>query len=103
LPPERDLMETENSLPIEPPPVRERCPVCQKTVYSSTGIHPQCAMNRAAAVQDAKSRKRAAEVAAAKPRSEQAWTKHCPKCRRELHVRRAVCDCGHSFLGIRPR
>lgn len=95
-------MEAEKLVPIEPPPVRDRCPVCGKTVYSSTGIHPQCAMSRAAAAQDAQARKRAA-AAAAKPRPEQSWTKRCPKCRRELHVRRAVCDCGHSFLGARPR
>lgn len=95
-------MDTKKPEPLETLPVRERCPVCSKTVYSATGIHPQCAMSRAAAVADAAAARRNV-VAVTKKRAERSWSKQCPKCRRELHVRRAVCDCGHSFLGARPK
>ncbi len=49
-------------------PVRERpkCPVCGKFSYSSAGIHPQCAANRASAKQRVIDKaKREAEEAAA--------------------------------------
>lgn len=90
-------MDTKKPPPIEVQPTRIQCPVCHKTVYSASGIHPQCAMSRAAAVVDAASQKTRVEAAAA-PRAERMWSKQCPKCRRQLHVRRAVCDCGHSFI-----
>ncbi len=32
-------------------PDRKRCPVCHQRVYSLAGIHPQCAINRAIALQ----------------------------------------------------
>jgi len=32
-------------------PDRKRCPVCNLAVYSATGIHPQCALNRAVALE----------------------------------------------------
>lgn len=95
-------MDTKKPEPLETIPVRQRCPVCDKTVYSATGIHPQCAMSRAAAVADLAVARRQI-VVAAKKQPERSWSKKCPKCRRELHVRRAVCDCGHSFLGARPK
>lgn len=28
-------------------PARARCPVCHETVYSRSGIHPQCAVRQA--------------------------------------------------------
>lgn len=33
--------------PITAGAQRRRCPVCQQTVYSRAGIHPQCAMKQA--------------------------------------------------------
>jgi hypothetical protein len=30
---------------------RKRCPVCNRAVYSATNIHPQCALNRAVALE----------------------------------------------------
>jgi hypothetical protein len=33
--------------PVSAGTQRRRCPVCQQTVYSRAGIHPQCAMKQA--------------------------------------------------------
>lgn len=95
-------MDTKKPEPLDTIAVRARCPVCSKAVYSAGGIHPQCAMLQAAAKEDAAVAK---QVVAEEPkkRAERSWSKSCPKCRRELHVRRAVCDCGHSFLVARPK
>jgi hypothetical protein len=50
-------------------PVRKLCPVCGTTSYSSTGVHPQCAMEQADAprVKRLKIQRKVAE-AAKKPR-----------------------------------
>jgi hypothetical protein len=32
-------------------PERKRCPVCHQSVYSLAGIHPQCAIKRAEALE----------------------------------------------------
>jgi Tat protein secretion system quality control protein TatD with DNase activity len=32
-------------------PDRKRCPVCQQSVYSLAGIHPQCAVKQANALE----------------------------------------------------
>ena len=32
-------------------PDQKRCPVCNRAVYSLAGIHPQCAINRALALE----------------------------------------------------
>ena len=33
--------------PLKPDSTRVRCPVCHEIVYSTAGIHPQCAVKRA--------------------------------------------------------
>jgi hypothetical protein len=33
--------------PVTLNPPRKRCPVCNQSVYSRSGIHPQCAMIQA--------------------------------------------------------
>lgn len=33
--------------PAKPVSTRARCPVCHEAVYSTAGIHPQCAVKRA--------------------------------------------------------
>ncbi len=33
--------------PLKPASTRARCPVCHEAVYSTAGIHPQCAVKRA--------------------------------------------------------
>lgn len=76
------------------------CPICGKVSYSAGGIHPQCAVQRAATLLDAGSlerRVRERKTAASK----RPWSKSCPKCRKEVAARRAVCDCGHSFLVVK--
>ncbi|MHC5542605.1 hypothetical protein ACYOEI_30640 [Singulisphaera rosea] len=32
--------------PVNPPTTRVRCPVCHEVVYSTAGIHPQCAVKQ---------------------------------------------------------
>lgn len=39
-------MSSKKPGPLEPVPVRATCPVCGKASYSSTGMHPQCAVAR---------------------------------------------------------
>jgi hypothetical protein len=43
-------------------PDRKRCPVCHQSVYSLSGIHPQCAIKQADAL-ELKSKKLAASTA----------------------------------------
>jgi hypothetical protein len=74
-------------------PVRAVCPVCGETAYSKEGIHPQCAASKA----DRPPRQLKGKAKSAKNASGLQWKKRCPRCSREQHVRRAVCDCGHSF------
>lgn len=71
------------------------CPVCGKASYSQTGTHPQCALARFDAADKAQ-RKASADVAVRPDRK--SWFKTCPKCTRQIPARRAVCECGHSFL-----
>jgi hypothetical protein len=80
--------------------LRNRCPVCNQATYSTSGIHPQCAAKRASdSIQLAVKAKRTSAVP--NPPSRSLWLKQCPKCRRDVSARRAVCDCGHSFLAKR--
>jgi predicted RNA-binding Zn-ribbon protein involved in translation (DUF1610 family) len=74
---------------------RSLCPVCGKASYSLNGTHPQCALARFDA-DDRAERKATAEVAVKPERK--AWLKSCPKCGQQIPARRAICDCGHSFL-----
>lgn len=74
---------------------RNLCPVCGKASYSLNGTHPQCALARSDA-HDRAERKATAEVAVKPERK--AWLKSCPKCGQQIPARRAICDCGHSFL-----
>jgi hypothetical protein len=41
---------------------RKRCPVCRRAVYSLAGVHPQCAIKRAIALESV-SKKEAAAMA----------------------------------------
>lgn len=89
-------MSEKKSTPTLPEVVRNRCPVCDKAVYSASGIHPQCAMSRESAELRA-AQKAATEAAPPKPAVQQPWLKTCPKCKRQVAARRFTCDCGHSF------
>jgi hypothetical protein len=72
-------------------PVRALCPVCGKTAYSQGGIHPQCAVLRADRLAP-RPKERPVKIKRAPQ-----WSKACPRCNRQLHVRRVMCDCGHTF------
>ena len=79
-------------------PVRPTCPVCGETAYSHGGIHPQCAVTRADQANQVVLKARNAALAIhPKPQANKQWTKRCPGCRNEVHVRLSTCDCGHSF------
>ena len=102
---------TDNRMPAPLLPTRQAarplCPVCGMTSYSKGGIHPQCAQQQADGrrMDRIKAVKRQAE-AKAKPRNPLAlnpWHKRCPRCRAEMHIRKAKCQCGHQFATMRAR
>ena len=41
---------------------RKRCPVCRRAVYSLAGIHPQCAIKRAIALESRSKREAASKA-----------------------------------------
>jgi hypothetical protein len=44
---------------------RKRCPVCQQPVYSLAGIHPQCAVKQADALESRSKREAASKAGSA--------------------------------------
>lgn len=91
-------MNERKPMPLQAVATRRLCPVCGKASYSLGGTHPQCFVTRADALSRA-ARKAAGDDVKKTP-SKQAWLKPCPKCRRQIQARRAVCDCGHQFAGL---
>ncbi len=43
-------------------PDRKRCPVCNRAVYSLAGVHPQCAIKRAIAMESRNKREAASKT-----------------------------------------
>jgi hypothetical protein len=92
-------MDNKKPTPIFQQRAIKKCPVCGEPSYSRDGIHPQCAIQQAdeprrvklAAI---KKKKDEQKKPAAKP-----WSKTCPKCHTEVHVRQLSCGCGHCFSG----
>jgi hypothetical protein len=82
-------------VPMHAVPTRVRCPVCGEVSYSATGMHPQCAAIRADKVLRALHKANSAAVEL--PAARKAWSKFCPKCKRQMPSRRFRCDCGHNF------
>ena len=41
---------------------RKRCPVCRRAVYSLSGVHPQCAIKRAKAMESRSKREAASRT-----------------------------------------
>ena len=77
---------------------RERCPVCGEISYSLTGVHPQCAMRQADAKRLRRSKIGKPGAASAKPAGgAKSWQRICPKCKSLQHVRKKICNCGHTF------
>lgn len=83
--------------PLYSIPARTLCPVCGTPTYSSAGIHPQCAVERA----DAERMKSAKPVKLEPLRDVEdlkPWQRRCPKCRAVVHVRKKACVCGQALL-----
>ncbi|MFQ5732222.1 MAG: hypothetical protein ACE5KM_09740 [Planctomycetaceae bacterium] len=79
---------------------RAVCPVCGQAAYSRAGIHPQCAQVQADEKRVARLKKTKAKTRPdSGPASPvlKAWHKKCPKCGKQLHVRKSTCGCGYSF------
>ncbi len=76
---------------------RAPCPVCGHVSYSPSGVHPQCAMNAADHKQHLRVKAKQAAEAKATTSKLACYEKQCPKCRRTLHVRKQLCDCGYTF------
>ena len=72
------------------------CPVCAKRSYSPGGTHPQCAVRQWDALRH--ERQHPEKKVKPKPPQRRSWTKKCPKCNAEVHVRKRTCDCGHDFF-----
>ncbi|HSG68802.1 MAG TPA: hypothetical protein VLA12_00220 [Planctomycetaceae bacterium] len=71
------------------------CPVCGQISYSVSGVHPQCSVEQADAKRmkhGSKVLKKTKPVSIAKP-----WQRICPKCKAVQHVRKKICNCGHTF------
>jgi hypothetical protein len=75
------------------------CPVCGTFSYSRDRIHPQCAMRQADRPQQLRLRAEKKKQATPKLQPKRSWTKKCPKCDTDVHVRLQVCACGHNFGG----
>ena len=84
-------------VPIVPQSVKNLCPICGKASYSRDGIHPQCALQQADEPRNLRLRAaRKTEVKVSAPR-QRLWSKKCPKCGTQVHVRLVECGCGHTF------
>lgn len=97
-------------VPLVASVTRKHCPICGMVAYSQGGVHPQCAQNQADSVRMKRLRAKAAKLektAKAKPDASltlEPWHKRCPKCRAQVHIRKSVCTCGHTFADkIRSR
>lgn len=85
-------------LPLYDSGIRPACPICGHVSYSPAGIHPQCAMRAADLVQANRVKALNALKAKAAPAPPKRFEKQCPKCRAVHHIRKQLCECGHSFL-----
>ena len=92
-------MHTLKPVPIFPQPVRNLCPICGAASYSRDGIHPQCAVQQADEPRNVRLRLKKKLKAKTERQGQRSWEKKCPKCSRQVHVRRGKCDCGYVFDG----
>ena len=90
--------------PLFPAKANKHCPVCGQVSYSRDGIHPQCSEKQA---DDARVERTKNEVPPAKEKNSAnnvaPWLQSCPKCGNLVHVRKKVCQCGHTIAAaVRP-
>ena len=84
-------------VPIVPQVVRKLCPYCGKASYSRDGIHPQCALAQADDRRSAVLRERRKQAEKVEKPARRIYSKKCPGCGTQVHVRLATCECGHTF------
>lgn len=96
---EQRLMPPKHQKPVpENPKAKQKlCPVCGEPSYSAAGIHPQCATVQAD--EPRKERLKAEKKAEAEKKSHQfsqkpSWSKKCPSCGADIHVKKRFCICG---------
>lgn len=82
---------------------RPTCPICGHASYSTSGIHPQCAMQAEDRIRTDRIKARLAiptpEVASSE--SLRRYEKRCPKCQTVHPARRYKCGCGHMFFQLK--
>jgi endogenous inhibitor of DNA gyrase (YacG/DUF329 family) len=86
-------------VPIVPQIVKNLCPICGKASYSRDGIHPQCALQRADEPRNVKNRAAKKKEVKIQTPQQRLWSKKCPECGIQVHVRLLECSCGHQFGG----
>ena len=84
-------------VPIVPQAIKNLCPICGKASYSRDGIHPQCALQRADEPRNVKNRAAKKKEAKVPTPQQRLWSKKCPDCGIQVHVRLLECSCGHQF------
>lgn len=84
-------------VPIVPQTVKKLCPICGKSSYSRDGIHPQCALQRADEPRNVKNRAAKKKEVKVQTPQQRLWSKKCPGCGIQVHVRLLECSCGHQF------
>ena len=88
-------MKTTKPQPLMVASERKNCPVCGTVSYSSSGVHPQCAMQQADAERMKRLNRRPKSTKTASPSEGLSpWQKICPKCKSVVHIRKKVCTCG---------
>lgn len=91
-------MSTRKPEPLIFRQARAQCPVCGETSYSAGGIHPQCSVQHADAQRMKNIKPEKKKDADPKNNAAKPWQQACPKCKRVNHVRKKVCQCGHTLL-----
>ena len=84
-------------VPIVAQPVKKLCPICGEPSHSLDRIHPQCALEQADEPRILRLRAKKMKEKVEAPPRQRSWSKKCPKCGIQVHVRVAACGCGHSF------
>jgi hypothetical protein len=93
----RSRMSKLKPAPIFHAPVSNRahCPICGQSTYSRDGIHPQCAVKQADDARAARLKLKPKPPTTPASALQKKWSRNCPKCGTQVHVRLAKCACGH--------
>lgn len=89
---------TTKPTPLYPEPPRAVCPHCGQTSYSTSGVHPQCAMHSADRLRMDRLKLLKPKVAPPVTAQLRPHEKRCPQCHVAQHVRKSRCQCGFTFL-----